>query len=143
MKKISRRLSHVIDKELTNHILPIKTENGILVGDVEIVSDNNLKHVQRNGILLYKNIYLNIAATKIANLIAVNRHLIGVKEIYRQDQEYGRYFVDSQQLRSFYERSVQQQDYEAANIYWARYTERKDRATAAKNRLEALVKRFE
>lgn len=143
MKKVSRRLAHVIDKELTKTIVPVKTPTGILVGDVEIVSDGNLKHIRRHNRVIFQDIYLNLAATKMANLMALNRFPLGVQEIYYQDQEYGRYFVDSQQLRTFYERAQRQNDYDLANIYWARYTERKDRAQAAKNRLEALVNRFE
>jgi hypothetical protein len=139
MTKISRRLAQVVKKELTNTILPVKTEDGILVGDVLIVSEANLKHLCRNGQRLYRDIYLNLAAIKLANLVTVNASIAKIQQIYQADQEYGKYFQDSQLLRAVYEKAVKSGNFDRADILWARYTERKGRAQAAKKRLEALV----
>ena len=139
MTKISRRLSQVVNKELSQTILPVKTAEGILVGDVLIVSEVNLKHLQRNGQWLYRDIYLNLAAIKLANMLALHQNTSKIQQIYRADQDYGRYYADSQLLRASYEKAVKSQDFERADIFWARYTEKKDQARAAKQRLEALV----
>jgi hypothetical protein len=139
MTKISRRLAQVVNKELSKNILPVKTSEGILVGDVLIVSDANLKHLRRNDHWIYKDIYLNIAAIKLANLLAIKQCPAKIQQIYQADQEYGTYYQDSQQLRAVYEKAVKAGDFDRADIFWARYTERKDRAQAAKKRLEALV----
>lgn len=139
MTKISRRLAQVVNKELSKTILPVNTDQGILVGDVLIVSQANLKHLYKNNQQLYKDIYLNLAAIKIANLLAVNASMIRIQQIYQADQEYGTYFQDSQQLRASYQKAVHAENFDRSDILWARYTERKDRANAAKKRLEALV----
>jgi hypothetical protein len=139
MTKISRRLAQVVNKELTKNILPVKTAEGILVGDVLIVSEVNLKHLQKNNQWIYKDIYLNISAIKLANLLALNKSVALTQQIYQADQDYGRYFVDSQLLRNAYEKALKTQDFDRADIYWARYTEKKEQARAAKKRLEALV----
>jgi hypothetical protein len=139
MTKISRRLAQVVNKELTKNILPVKTDEGILVGDVLIVSDANLKHLRRNDQWIYRDIYLNVAAIKLANLAAAKQCPAKMQQIYQADREYGTYYQDSQQLRAVYEKAVKSSDFERADILWARYTERKDRAQAAKKRLEALV----
>lgn len=140
MTKISRRLAQVISKELSKNLFPVKTNEGILVGDVLIVSDENLKHLRRNNQWVYKNIYLNLAAIKIANMLALNFSLLKIQPVYQADQDYGRYYIDSQLLRSSYEKSLKQQDFDRADIFWARYTEKKDQAANAKKHLEALVK---
>jgi hypothetical protein len=139
MTKISRRLAQVVNKELSQTILPVKTAEGILVGDVLIVSELNLKHLQRNQQWLYRDIYLNLAAIKLANLLALNQSTARIQQIYQADQDYGRYYTDSQLLRSSYEKAVKSQDFERADIFWARYTEKKDQAQTAKKRLEALA----
>jgi hypothetical protein len=139
MTKISKRLAQVINKELVKTIVPVKTDRGILVGSVEIVSVDNLKNIWKNGNLVYANVYLNISAIKIANLLAFNSAINSIEQIYQADQDYGRYFEDSQLLRSTYEKSCQTQDFERADIIWARYIERRDRALSAKKRVESLT----
>lgn len=139
MTKISRRLAQVVNKELSQTILPVRTAEGILVGDVLIVSEANLKHLQRNQQWLYRDIYLNLAAIKLANMLALNQSTAKIQQIYQADQDYGRYYADSQFLRASYEKAVKSQDFERADIFWARYTEKKDQAQTAKKRLEALA----
>ncbi len=139
MSKISRRLAQVVAKELSKNLIPVKTDRGILVGDVEIVSEENIKHIWREGHLLYRDIYLNLAAIKIANMLALRQSAIKIEKVYQTDQEYGRFYVDSQILRTLHQRAAADEDFDRADIYWARYTESKNRAQEAKKRLEALV----
>jgi hypothetical protein len=60
--------------------------------------------------------------------------------MYRADQEYGKWFNDSQILRTQYERARQKQDHDRADMLWARYVESRERTIIAKNRAEALTK---
>ncbi len=110
MTNISKRLEQVVSKELSKHIIPVKTQQGILVGDVLIVSQGSIKNIWRNNELLYKEIHLNAVAITIANILAVRRISIKLDEIYQADQEYGKWFVDSQMLRAQYQKALSNQD---------------------------------
>jgi hypothetical protein len=144
MTNISKRLEQVVSsaqqKLIEKHqILPVKVAEGILVGDVLIVSEGIVKHVKYLDRYLYKDIYLNAAAIRIANMLAVNKHSVQADNIYRLDQEYGRWYHDSQLLRAQYQRSANNQDHERADMLWARYCESRDRAVNAKNIVQRLT----
>ena len=139
MTQISKRLEQIIRKELSTTIIPVKTKEGILVGDILIVTDGSIKNIYKHSELLYKEIHLNSVAIKIANLLAFRKGLLVTDNLYRADQDYGRWFVDSQMLRTQYQRAVNSQDYDRADMLWARYIESRDRATTAKNHAECLA----
>jgi hypothetical protein len=144
MTNISKRLEQVVSSAQQKliekqQILPIKVAEGILVGDVLIVSEGMVKHIKYLDNYLYKDIYLNAAAIRIANLLAVNKTSVIVDNIYRADQEYGRWYHDSQLLRAQYQRSINNQDHDRADTLWARYCESRDRAVNAKNIVQRLV----
>ena len=140
MTNISKRLEQIISKELSKHLVPIKTDQGILVGNILIKSQSNLKFLYRNDELIYGEIFLNQSAIAIANIMARNHSSIKADEIYRADQEYARYFIDGQLLRANYEKSRKNRDFDRADLFWARYQETRDRAQIAKNRVESLAK---
>lgn len=140
MNNIKKRLDQVVGKELEKNLIPIKTDQGILVGIVLIVSDGNLKHIWRANQKLYENVFLNISAITIANLMNRYSTSLTADNIYRSDQEYGRHFVDSQMLRSQYQKSLNNKDHDKADILWARYCESRDRALTAKNHVQGLTK---
>ena len=98
MTQLSKRLEQIVKKELSKNIIPIKTQDGILVGDILITTEENLKFLHRNGVVLYKEIHLNSIAIRIANILAFRKHSISADNLYRSDQEYGKWFVDSQML---------------------------------------------
>ncbi len=135
-KRLEQTLSSVIQKNL---ILPVKTADGILVGDVLIINQGTVKHLKQQGQFRYKEISLNCAAIRIANLLARRSSFILIDQIYAADQEYGRWFIDSQLLRSQYQKAVNNQDYDRADVLWARYCESRDRAMTAKKRVESLA----
>jgi hypothetical protein len=137
MTALSKKLEQLIRN--SQEILPVKTEQGILVGSVLIVSNNNLKNLYRNEELIYKEIHLNIAAIRLANLLAKRQDLLLADRIYQADREYGKWFIDSQMLRSSYEKSMKIQDYDRADMLWARYCESRDRALQAKKLVESLT----
>ena len=140
MTDISRRLEQTLRSAIQkNPILPVKVEEGILVGDILIVSDSTVKHLKRNNNYLYKDIYLNAAAICMANLLAMHKSSISIDAIYRADQEYGRWYTDSQLLRAQYQRSINSQDHDRADTQWARYCESRDKAINAKNIVQRLA----
>ena len=139
MTKIHQRLDSIVKNELTKNIIPVKTQAGILVGDVLIVSDHQLKHLHRNNEAVYSNISLNAVAVKLANLLARNIKTTKMDELWRADQEYGRWFADSQMLRAQHKKSVNINNFERADMQWARYCESRDRAIIAKQHTETLI----
>ena len=140
MTNISRRLEQTLRSAIKkNPILPIKVEGGILVGDIKITNQGTIKNLYRNDVILYANVFLNAAAIKLANILAQRSNTISIDNIYRADQEYGKWFTDSQMLRARYQQAVDSQDHDRADIMWARYCESRDRAMLAKKHVESLL----
>lgn len=135
-QRIEQALHSVIQK---NPILPLKVKDGILVGDVLIKNQGTVKHLYRNGQILYKEISLNVAAIALANLLARRSSSILVDNIYTADQEYGRWFTDSQMLRAQYQKARTAGLHDKADTLWAKYCESRDRTATAKNRAETLA----
>lgn len=140
MTQISKRLEQIVNKELSKTIMPVKTDNGILVGDILINSNGPIKNIYKNSKLLYKEIYLNSVAIKIANMLALNQSLITTNKLYNADQEYGKWFTDSQLLRAQYQKALSNNDYDRSDMLWARYCESRDRTIVAKNNAERLAR---
>jgi hypothetical protein len=140
MTNISKRLEQTLSSAIQkNPIIPQRVADGILVGDVLIVSEGTIKHLLQNSEYKYREISLNCAAIRIANLLARRSSAILADQIYTADQEYGRWFVDSQLLRAQYQKALNNQDNERADMLWAKYCESRDRAVAAKKRTESLA----
>ena len=139
MTQISRRLEQIVRKELSKNIIPVKTSEGILVGDILITNQDNLKFLYRKSQVLYAEIHLNSVAIKMANILALRHSHVSVDLIYRADQEYGRWFVDSQMLRAQHQKALHNQDYDRADMLWARYSESRDRTVSAKKQAERLL----
>jgi len=142
MSEISRRFEEFIRSENRKlaereQILPVKTEQGIRVGDVLIKNHDNLKTVSRHEIE-YKNIFLNSAAVKIANLLALRKSYLRIDEIYHEDQIYGRWFIESQELLQIHKRFRKNGEHERADVIWAKYQESRDRAEISKNKVDRL-----
>lgn len=139
MTKLRSQLEQVIQDSLNKHILPVKTERGILVGSVLIESEGTIKHILRKDQYIYKNISLNVTAIKIANLMAKQRHSRQADQLYKLDQEYSKWFVDSQILLKNYHSAIKRQDYDRADMLWARYYESRMKAMYAKTSVESLA----
>ena len=140
MTNISKQLEQIVSKSLAkNPIVPIKTAEGILVGNVLIVSNGPLKDLYRYDKLIYNDIHLNVSAIRIANLLARSNDRILAEKIYNADQEYGRLLNNSQMLRTQHQKAISNQCYERADILWAKYCESRDRTLFAKSQVEALA----
>ena len=140
MTNLSRKFEQIINRTLTSVILPVKTAEGILVGDVLITSQGSAKNIVKSGEIKYQEIYLNSVAIKIAELLIGKNHSQQADTLYRLDQDYGRWFTDSQLLRNQYQKAKDSGDHDRADILWSRYTESRDRTIAAKNLADSLTK---
>ncbi len=136
---IQKRLDYIVSKELSKQVIPVKTAEGILVGDILIVNEGNIKHIFRKKELLYREISLNAVAIKLANLLSTNRMSLKIDQLYMADQDYGKWFTDSQMLRAQYQKYLNNNDFERADTAWARYQESKERALNAKKYVESLI----
>lgn len=101
MTQIKKQLDGVIsrvNKKLAaaDFVIPIKTENGILVGNILIVPNGTQKDLYCRGELLYAKIHLNKCAVKMANLLALNKDHSRVQELYRLDSKFGKALADYQ-----------------------------------------------
>jgi hypothetical protein len=141
MSNVSNKLEQVVNSKLKAHdqLLPIKVEEGILVGDVLIVSEGSIKHLWQYNVMAYEHVYLNAVAIKLANLLARKIGRVRADAIYRADQEYGKWFTDSQLLRTRFQKALEVHDTERADILWARYCESRDRAVITKNSAQSLA----
>ncbi len=136
MTRLSNKLESLIKN--SRDILPVKTEEGILVGTILIVSQGFNKSLYHKDKLLYKDLNLNVVTVRLANLLAKKQSTIKAEAIYRADQEYGKWFAETQLLRNQYEKATKNKNYDKADVLWARYCESKDKMLAAKKRAESL-----
>ena len=140
MTEVSKRFEHFLKTNISRYpLIPSKSKEGIHVGDVLIQSQNNIKNIIKHKQTIYKEVSLNKAAIKIAEILALEGKTLRSDKIYKADQEYGKWFIDSQFMRSFYEKAVKKSDDVKADIYWARYQRSKELAQQYKNEVDRLV----
>lgn len=146
MTKINQQLDGVIkrvNRKLikSEFIIPVKTEKGILVGDVLIVSRENFKDLYKNEELLYKGIALNKIAIKVANLLAISymRNHSRIEELIRVDIKFGQSLEDYQLFKTRYFSAREQQDQFKIDLYGARMIYAKDACSYWKKQAETLT----
>lgn len=144
MTEISKRFEQLIvsaQKKLAdnNQILPVKTDRGILVGDVLIESRNHLKNLWKKDQLVYREVSLNDVAIRLANLLAKNSNFMYCDQLYKADQEYGRWFVECQLLKQQLYNAEKNKDFNRVDILTARYQDSKTRAEIAKRTVLGLI----
>lgn len=144
MSNLNSKLQQVVERTHRklyeqDQIMPVKTSQGILVGDVLMIAVGPVKNLYQKDKLIYKEISLNAAAIKIANI--VTKYGINSKSeaLYRVDQEYGRWLHESQFLRHKYQIARKNGDNDRADIYLARYCTARDRAKSAQSHVLALA----
>lgn len=133
--QLEKNLQSIIRK---GPILPVRTDKGILVGDVLIVSEGAIKHIYHSDRIVYREISLNAVAIAIANILAKRQSVLQADKIYKEDREYGKWYQDSQHLRAMHQKAVDSGNHSRADIFWARYVESRERAISAKNRAQTL-----
>lgn len=140
MTALSKKFEQIVKKELSQTILPVKVDEGILLGDVLITSDGSLKNVIKNSQKKYSNIYLNSVAIKIAKLLVHRDSSFQADNLYTLDQEYGKWLHESLFLKAKYEKSRQSGDIDRADMFYARYIESREKTLAAKLRVDNLAR---
>ncbi len=140
MTSLSKKFEQIVKKELASTVLPVKTEEGILLGDVLISSSGTSKNIMKKGILAYENIFLNSVAVKIAKLLLVSNSSYQADNLYRLDQEYGKWLNESLMLRVQYDRALTKGDNDRADVFYARYIQSKERTMSAKSRADFLAR---
>ena len=142
MSEISRRFENFIRSQNQrladrDQLLPQKTEEGIRVGDVVITVDGNLKTIRsQRGV--FSDVYLNAAAIKIANLLALKKSMAQINAVYRADQIYGRWYAESQNLMIMHQNLITKKNYDKADIIWNKYQESRIKAKAARDKVIEL-----
>lgn len=144
MSNLSKRIDRVVistQKRLLacEQIMPVKTDRGILVGSVLIVSNGALKDLWHKNELVYKEISLNKTAITLANWLAIHGRTLRADTLYNADQEYGKWQINSQMLRSQYQSASKNRDHIKADVLWARYCESRDKALIARNKVQTLI----
>jgi hypothetical protein len=145
MNDISKRFEQFVaseNKKLAQNdkILPIKTDSGILVGDVLIRSNGPLKDLTRHGKVLFKEISLNEVTIKLANLLANRKDPQLCEKIYQLDQDYGKWFNEWQILKQRYVKSLRNKEYDRADMLMVKYEDAKYRAESAKQSVLLLIR---
>jgi hypothetical protein len=144
MTEISKRFEQLIvsaQKKLAenNQLLPVKTDQGILVGDVLIKSHGHLKDLWKRDRLIYREISLNDVAIRLANLLARNKNPLHCDQLYKADQEYGKWFAECQVLKQNHYNAVKSKDFNRADTLMAKYEESKIRVESAKKTALGLI----
>jgi hypothetical protein len=145
MTNVSKKFASVVEtaqKRLLDDgfIMPVKTDTGIEIGTAKIISRANIKDVYNKGELMFSNISLNDVAIRLANMLAQKKDLWKMDPLYKADQEYGKWFTDCQVLMTSHRTAIKNQDFDRADMFFARYQESKARAIYARKMVETLLK---
>jgi hypothetical protein len=143
MSNLQKRLDQVISnvqRKLVqnNELLPVKIPGGVQLGNVKIINVGANKDLYRDNELMYKGIYLNKVAIKMANFLAINymRYHSQIDALYMADQQFGAALEDYQLFRAKYQSTT---DSDRAQILLARLCYSKDKANYYKNQALRLA----
>jgi len=122
------------------NIIPVKTQQGLLVGNVLIVSRGALKDLIINSELVYGSISLNKVAIKMANLLALSpfKYRTSIDKLYEADENFGKALEDYQIFRKKYN-EYKHINPDQADIYMARMCYSRDKATYYKKQALGLL----
>lgn len=139
MTDIQKKLDRVIrkvHKTLADQdfVIPQKTNEGILIGSVLMVSNGVYKDLYdaKSMRLLYEGIHLNKCAIKIANLIALQRDHSKIKEIFNADQRFGSALQDYGAFKDKLIKAKKNNDEFKQDLYIARMLHARDKYETAK-----------
>ena len=143
MTEISKRFEQIVrstQKRLYEQgaLMPVKAEDGILVGSVKITCEGPFKDIWYQDRVIFEKVSLNDAAIKIANIIACNKSMARANEIYESDKQYHKHFADCAFYLDKYHKACEQQDEFKSDLYWIRYQEAKYNSDYHKFRISRL-----
>lgn len=144
MSDVSKRFEQFVknnQKKLADSgvFLPIKSEDGILVGAAKITSDGLYKNVWYKNEIVYANINLNAVAVKLANGLASHEDFQRLDELFQADQEYDRLFIESTLFYNQYQINLKKSDAFKTDLFWTRYNEAKTKCKLAKEKAQRLA----
>jgi hypothetical protein len=144
MSEISKRFEQIIastQRKLLSKgaVMPERTERGIRVGCAEIIPEGPYKHIEVDGEVRYKDISLNKIAIRLANELALKHRSPQLDQLYKLDQEYSRYFIDSAFFLERYHKALNKGDEFKAELMWIRYTNAKQKAIDTKEKAEQMA----
>lgn len=147
MTEIKRQLDHVISKvhkdlAKKEFLIPVKTQQGILVGNVLIESQGPIKNLHQHGELIYRNISLNKVAIKVANCLALSpmKYQDKIRNLIDADTKFGQALDDYQLFKDKYHKARADQDQFRIDLYLARMCYAKDTAAHWKSQAELLAR---
>jgi hypothetical protein len=143
MTELSKRFEQIVkstQKRLYEQgaLLPVKVDDGILVGSAKIVCEGLFKNIWVDGDLKYKQISLNESAIKIANVLACNKPISKANEIFDLDQQYSKHFADCAFYLDKYHKACQAEDAFRSDLYWIRYQEANYMVKYCKDRISRI-----
>ncbi len=118
--------------------LPVKSDTGIEIGPVSIRSKEAIKDIYVHDELRYSDISLNVVAVSLAKMILLKSSHVDMDHLWKTDQAYGKYLTECQFLLYTYKKALESKDFDRADSILARYEISKSKATAAKNKAQAL-----
>ena len=118
--------------------LPVKTDTGIEIGPVSIRSVENIKNIYVYNELKYPDVSLNVVAISLSKMLLLKINHFDMDKLWKADQEYGKYLTECQFLLYTYRKALESKDFDRADGVLARYEIAKSKATAAKNKAQAL-----
>lgn len=144
MTEVSRRFEQMIrayyHRTGFKNILPVKTEGGIVLGDVMIVSRGSLKDIEKSGEVIYKDVSLNDVAIYLAHRLLLKGKTLDNDKIYAADQDYGKWIDECHRLKILHRKAVNSQDIDRADLLASKLKDRELRAEIAKRNALGLIK---
>ena len=143
MTDVSRRFEQMVRSYYTkngfNNILPRKTEEGILLGDVLIISRGALKDIRKSGQIIYRDISLNDVAIHLAHRAVLKGKTIAGDRIYEQDQDYGKWLDECYRLKILHNKAMAAKDIDRADFLASKLKDSEIRAESAKKNALGLI----
>lgn len=119
--------------------LPIKVGDSILVGQAKITAQGLYKNIWYKDDLIYPNVNLNAVTIKLANGLASRSDFQKMDELYRADQEYDKFFIESTMFYHQYQINLKKSDAFKIDLFWTRYLESKLKCKIAKEKAQRLA----
>ena len=144
MTEVSRRFEQMIrayyHRTGFKNILPVKTEEGIMLGDVTIISRGSLKDIEKSGEVIYKDISLNDVAIHLAHRAVQKGRTLDCDRIYAADQDYGKWIDECHRLKLLHRKAVISGDLGRADLLADKLKDRELRAEISKKNALGLIK---
>lgn len=146
MTELSKRFEKLIfsyyhKQSGKGEILPVKTAEGIWLNHVLITNHSTLKDIIVFGDTVYAGVNLNEVAIAIAKRIVKKQDHAITEQLYRADQDYGKWLSDWLVLKESRARAVKSRDYDRVDILDSRLFDARLQADHYKKTALSLIDR--